>query len=292
MGSLRGTGVALVTPFDEHQNVDYDGLGRLVDHVSVAGCEYLVVQGTTGESATMSQEEKSKVLDFVAEKNAGKLPIVYGIGGNNTHAVVETIKSTDLSKVDALLSVSPYYNKPSQDGILRHYVAVADASPVPVVLYNVPGRTGSMMSADTILKLAEHSNICGVKDASSNYDHLVTLAKRKPKDFDLISGDDLFTPTLIALGGVGAISVLANALPEQMKGMVDAALGNDPARLRQEIFAMSDINPLMYEESNPVGVKALLDIIGICGSEVRLPLVKASEDLKERIKAAYSEMKA
>ena len=212
MRKLYGTGVALVTPFYSDKTIDFVSLKKLLAHTAL-GVDYYVVMGTTGESVTLSKEEKKEVLEFVRKHNPKKLPIVYGIGGNNTQQVVEEIESTNLRGVSALLSVSPYYNKPSQEGICQHFVRVANASPVPIILYNVPGRTASNLTAVTTLRLAKHKNIIGIKEASGNLEQCMNIAKGKPKDFMLISGDDLLTLPLYAVGGVGVISVLANALP-------------------------------------------------------------------------------
>lgn len=284
MKKLYGTGVALVTPFTENGEVDFKSLKKLLNHTA-KGVDYYVVLGTTGESATLSTDERNAILEFVKQNNAQKLPLVYGIGGNNTREVVETISRTDLSGVEALLSVSPYYNKPSQEGIFQHFKTVADASPVPVILYNVPGRTASNISAETTLRLATHSRIIGVKEASGSLEQCMRIARDKPKDFLLISGDDLLTAPLYALGGAGVISVLANAYPTVFRKMKDYAFSGNHVKASQEAFRLLDLNPLMYEESNPVGLKALLEDMGICTAQVRLPLVKASDVLHKKITA-------
>ncbi len=290
MKKLYGTGVALVTPFDEVGNIDYASLKRLLVHTS-KGVDYFVVQGTTGESATLSKEEKKRVLSFVSQNNGKKLPIVYGIGGNNTAAVLEEIANTDFRHIDAILSVSPYYNKPSQEGIVHHFNFVADASPVPVILYNVPGRTSSNLTANTILRLARHKNIIGVKEASGNLEQCMKIAKEKPANFMLISGDDLLTLPIYSIGGVGVISVLANAYPVVFKKMKDFAFAGDYGKAQKELFKLVDINPPMYEEGNPVGVKQLLHEMGVCGPNVRLPLVQASNNLVQRIRTIYQATK-
>ena len=287
MKTLYGTGVALVTPFDENGDIDFASLKRLLVHTS-RGVDYYVVQGTTGESATLSKEEKRKVLAFVAQNNRKKLPIVYGIGGNSTAAVLEEIQDTDFRHVSAILSVSPYYNKPSQEGIVHHFHFVADASPVPVILYNVPGRTSSNLSASTTLRLARHKNIIGIKEASGNLEQCMKIAKEKPGGFMLISGDDLLTLPIYAIGGVGVISVLANAFPVTFRKMKDAAFGGDYEKAQKELFKLVDINAPMYEEGNPVGIKQLLHELGVCGSNVRLPLVQASEELVRKIRSIYA----
>ncbi|MEP2772029.1 MAG: 4-hydroxy-tetrahydrodipicolinate synthase [Fulvivirga sp.] len=290
MEKLHGTGVALVTPFDVDKNVDYNGLNSLLKYTADKGVDYYVVQGTTGESATTTSDEKAEILQFVKDNNDNKLPIVYGIGGNNTHAVIDTIKSTNLNGVDAILSVSPYYNKPSQEGIYQHYTAIADVSPVPVILYNVPGRTMSNISAQTTLRLAQHKNIIGVKEASGNLEQAMEISKNKPNDFMLISGDDLLTGPLYSIGAVGVISVLANPFADLFKAIKDGAFSSDYKKVQHALFQLLEINPLMYAESNPVGVKEALSALGVCQNNVRLPLVTASEALRKDIKACLSTM--
>lgn len=286
MKKLYGTGVALVTPFDESGNIDFMSLKKVLEHTA-KGVDYFVVMGTTGESVTCTKEEKKKVLSFVANNNPKKLPIMYGIGGNNTASVIEEIHQTDLRSVDALLSVSPYYNKPSQEGIFRHFSIMADASSLPVVLYNVPGRTASNLTADTIVRLAENKNIIGVKEASGNLEQCMKIAKEKPNNFMLISGDDLLTLPMYAIGGVGVISVLANAYPVIFKKMKEFALSGNYVKAQKELYQLVDINGPMYEEGNPVGVKQLLFEMGICEPHVRLPLTNASPKLSEKIKSIF-----
>jgi len=286
MKILYGTGVALVTPFDENGTIDFPALKRLLVHTA-KGVDYYVVQGTTGESATLTKEEKRKVLSFVIKNNSKKLPVVYGIGGNSTAAVLEEIEHTDFRQVDAILSVSPYYNKPSQEGIVHHFNFVADASPVPVILYNVPGRTSSNLSASTTLRLARHKNIIGVKEASGNLEQCMKIAMEKPSNFMLISGDDLLTLPLYAIGGVGVISVLANACPVVFRKMKEFAFAGDYSKAQKELFKLVDINAPMYEEGNPVGIKQLLNEMGVCGPNVRLPLVQASDSLVRKIRGIY-----
>ncbi|GGG61839.1 4-hydroxy-tetrahydrodipicolinate synthase [Hymenobacter glacieicola] len=285
MDKLRGTGVALVTPFTPtpERAVDYAALRRLVDFTLEGGVEYLVINGTTAESATLTTEEKAEVLRVVREQVAGRVPLVYGIGGNDTAATVRTIQQTDLTGISALLSASPYYNKPSQRGIVAHYRQLADTSPVPVLLYNVPGRTSSNMTAATTLELAQHPNIIGIKEASGNLEQCIAIAAAKPADFLLISGDDMMTTSLISFGAVGIISVLANAFPRRFSDMTRHALQGNFQAASQLLFGFTELNPLMYEESNPVGVKAALAAQGLCADAVRLPLVEGSESLKLRI---------
>jgi 4-hydroxy-tetrahydrodipicolinate synthase len=239
--------------------------------------------GTTGESATLSKEEKKEVLQFVIANNIKKLPIVYGIGGNHTQGVVDEIRSTNLTSVDALLSVSPYYNKPSQEGIYQHFVAVANASPIPIILYNVPGRTASNLTAETTLRLAKHKNIIGIKEASGSMEQCMKIAKEKTVDFLLISGDDMLTLSLYAIGGEGVISVLANAYPVTFKKIKEYMRTGKLNRAQQEQFKLLEINAPMYDEGNPVGLKHLLKTMNIGNGDVRLPLVAASSALQKKI---------
>ncbi len=282
MKKLYGTGVALVTPFDEDKQVDFRGLKKLLAHTA-KGVDYYVVMGTTGESATINKEEKKKVLSFVKENNSKKLPIVYGIGGNNTQEIIEAVKETDLRGVDAILSVSPYYNKPSQEGIFRHFKAIADESPVPIILYNVPGRTASNLTSETTLRLAKHPNIIGIKEASGNLEQCMKIVKEKPKGFMLISGDDMLTIPLYSIGAVGVISVLANAFPVIFKKIKEFSFSGNFSKASAEQFKLLEINGPMYEEGNPVGVKHVLKRMNICRNIVRLPLVSASESLQKKI---------
>lgn len=282
MKKLYGTGVALVTPFDEDKQVDFRGLKKLLTHTA-KGVDYYVVMGTTGESATINKEEKKKVLSFVKENNSKKLPIVYGIGGNNTQEIIEAVKETDLRGVDAILSVSPYYNKPSQEGIFRHFKAIADESPVPIILYNVPGRTASNLTSETTLRLAKHPNIIGIKEASGNLEQCMKIVKEKPKAFMLISGDDMLTIPLYSIGAVGVISVLANAFPVIFKKIKEFSFSGNFSKASAEQFKLLEINGPMYEEGNPVGVKHVLKRMNICRNIVRLPLVSASESLQKKI---------
>lgn len=291
MKKLFGTGVALVTPFTNDMKVDYKALEKLLNHTS-EGVDYYVVMGTTGESATVSAEEKKEILQFVKENNPKKLPIVYGIGGNHTRNILDTLASTPLDGVDAILSVSPYYNKPSQEGIYQHFKAIADASPKPIILYNVPGRTSSNITADTTIRLAEHSNIIGIKEASGNIEQCMKIAKYAPADFLLISGDDMLTVALYSIGAKGVISVLANAFPVIFRKMKEYAFSGDYTNASRELFKLIEINGPMYEESNPVGIKQLLSERGICGNAVRLPLVPASQALQQKIATIYSGLKS
>ena len=290
MKKFYGTGVALVTPFTPSQDVDYKALKKLINFTA-KGVDYYVVMGTTGESPTLTSEEKQSILEFVKTNNSKKLPIVYGIGGNDTEKILEEIKTTDLKGVDAILSVSPYYNKPSQEGIYQHFKKIADKSPVPIILYNIPGRTGSNMTAELTLRLAEHPNIIGVKEASGNLEQCMKIAKYAPKDFLLISGDDMMTVPLYAIGGKGVISVLANAFPVIFRKMKEHAFAGNFNKATQEQFKISDINGPMYEEGNPVGAKYVLSKLGVCDMYVRLPLVSATLPLQKKIDDLFEAMK-
>ena len=290
MRKLYGTGVALVTPFTKNGRVDYVALKRLLEHTA-RGVNYYVVMGTTGESATVSKEEKKEVLEFVRKNNPKRLPIVFGIGGNNTAEVISQIQQTNWRGVTALLSVSPYYNKPSQEGIAQHFEKIADASPVPVILYNVPGRTSSNLTAETTLRLANHKNIIGAKEASGSLEQCMRIARQAPRDFMLISGDDLLTVPIISVGGVGVISVLANAFPKVFESMTTNALNKNFRFASAEAFKLLDINGPMYEEGNPTGVKYLLELMRICKRYTRLPLAEPSEKLQVKIKDIFKKMR-
>jgi len=282
MEKFKGTGVALVTPFHPDGSVDFDGLSRVLEHTGQA-VDYFVVLGTTGESATITAEEKAEILQFVKENNPKKLPIVYGAGGNNTAQVARDIQDADLDGVEAILSISPYYNKPSQAGIVAHYEYLADNSPLPIILYNAPGRTMSNISAETTLTLSKHSNIIGTKEASGNFDQFREIVEGMEPDFFLTSGDDLLTTEIVELGGIGVISVLANGFPKEFSEIARTALAGDFDKSKTITASFERINPLMYAESNPVGIKEVLHQKGICHSQVRLPLVEASPSLKAQI---------
>ncbi len=288
--NLSGTGVALVTPFADDLSLDLQSLGKLLRYTTAGGVDYFVVAGTTGESPTITHAEKREVLAYVKDNNPSGLPVVYGLGGNNTDEVLRAIRDTDFRGVEAILSVSPYYNKPSQEGIYRHYTAVADASPVPVILYNVPARTQSNISAETTLRLAAHPNIIGTKESSGDLVQCMQIVRSKPPGFMLISGDDLLAVPLIATDGCGAISVLANAFPFPFTRMVKDALAGNYQSANQYLHSLLDVNPLMYEEGNPVGVKQALQELGICRKAVRLPLAPASEGLSRKIAGQVSKI--
>lgn len=291
MKKLFGTGVALITPFLQDGSIDFKSLRKVLKHTS-KGVDYFVVMGTTGESAVLSKEEKKAVLEFVKANNPDKLPIVYGIGGNHTAAVVRELRDTDLKGVDAILSVSPYYNKPSQEGLYQHFKEVADASPLPVILYNVPGRTSLNMTADTTLRLSVHKNIAGIKEACGNLEQCMRIAHYKPTEFMLISGDDMLTVPMYAIGGVGVISVLANAYPIAFKKMTTAASKGQFAKASAEAFKLLEINGPMYEEGSPAGVKYLMSLLGLCEPHVRLPHTQPSLALQKKIEGLYEVLKS
>ncbi|MCB0479081.1 MAG: 4-hydroxy-tetrahydrodipicolinate synthase [Crocinitomicaceae bacterium] len=285
MKELKGMGVALVTPFDGNGNVDFDGLGKLINYQIENGCNYLVVMGTTGESATLNAQEKKEVLDFAIKTNNGKLPIVYGVGGNNTMAVCEQLRSMDTTGIDAILSVSPYYNKPTQEGIYQHYKAVSEASRLPIIVYNVPGRTSSNLTAATTLRLAnDFGNIVAVKEASGNLEQVMTIIQNRPKDFLVISGDDAITLPMIAAGGDGVISVVGNAFPKDFSLMVSYALNNEIEKARTYHYKVYDIIDLLFCEGNPGGIKEACAEIGLMSNNLRLPLVNVSSSTANKIK--------
>ena len=288
---LRGTGVAIVTPFRKDYSVDFFSLEKLVRHVSGNGVNYLVVLGTTGESVTLNKEEKNAILNFVIESNEKKLPVVAGFGGNNTHEIVNSIKHYDFTGIDAILSVAPYYNKPTQRGLYAHYKAIAEVSPVPVILYNVPGRTSVNMTADTVLELAkDFKNIIAVKEASGNFEQIMTISKKRPADFMVISGDDLITLPLISCGIDGVISVAANAFPSQFSNLVDLALKGKFKEAWEIQQKLLEIFNTLFVEGNPAGVKAALKILNICQDFLRLPLVQISKNTYNKLAKQIEEL--
>lgn len=277
---FTGTGVALVTPFHKYGTVDFGSLQQVVEHTITSGVDYLVVLGTTGESVTLSMDEKNAVVDYVIETCNKRVPIVKGIGGNNTQEIVETIKSGSFEGIDAILSVCPYYNKPQQKGLYSHFKTIASVSPVPVILYNVPGRTGSNLQAETTLQLAkDFKNIVAIKEASGNFEQITQIIKNKPKDFQVISGDDALTLPLIALGAEGVISVVANAFPAQFSSMVNLCLKGDFVAARKIHYQLSDIIRILFEDGSPGGIKAALQILNIAQNNLRLPVVKVNKSV-------------
>lgn len=284
-------GVALITPFKSDESVDFDALARLVEYQIKNGTDYLVVLGTTAETPTLTEQEKEDVTRFVIQCAAKRIPIVLGVGGNNTKAVVEKLKTTDFNGIDAILSVTPYYNKPSQEGIYQHYAAIAKASPLPIVLYNVPGRTGVNMLAETTLRLAkEFSNICAIKEASGNFSQIDDIIKNKPADFMVISGDDGITFPLITLGAVGVISVIGNAFPSEFSRMVRLGLQGDYKSARLIHHHFNELIQLLFVEGNPAGVKSMLAVMGFIDNTLRLPLVPNTIKTYEKIRVVLNEL--
>lgn len=284
MNKLIGTGVALVTPFKSDGSVDVNALEDLVEFQIENGIEYLVVLGTTAESATLSTEEKELVKATVIKKNNGRLPLVLGVGGNNTAAVAKDLKTLDLTSFDAILSVSPYYNKPTQEGIFQHFKVVAEASPLPVILYNVPGRTSSNMLPETVNRIArELTNVVGVKEAAGDMVQAMKLISLVPKDFLVISGDDMITLPMVLAGGKGVISVIGQGLPKDFSEMVRKGLRGEVKEAFELHYKIAPAIDLIFAEGNPAGIKALLEHKGIVQNNLRLPLVKASVVLNERI---------
>ena len=279
---LKGCGVALVTPFNEDFSIDFLGLKKLVNYQIDNGTDYLVVLGTTGEAPTLSMGEKLEVLKTVQDANRGRLPIVFGVGGNNTMAVCEILRSLP-DGIDAILSVSPYYNKPTQNGIIEHYKEVAKATDLPILLYNVPGRTGSNMTASTTLMLADINNIVAVKEASGDFNQIMEILHNKPDGFDVISGDDAITIPLINLGAAGVISVVANAFPNRFSQMVHAALDNDIVLARDAHYDLLNVTNMFFSEGNPAGVKVSLSKQGLMREIVRRPLYPVSKELELQI---------
>ncbi|MFM1929607.1 MAG: hypothetical protein RL387_935 [Bacteroidota bacterium] len=281
--TLKGTGVALVTPFKKDQSIDFTALENLIEIQIKGGIDYIVTLGTTGESVTLTEKEKIEVFNFTVEKVNGRLPIVIGIGGNNTTSVIEAFGKFDLSKVVAILSVTPYYNKPTQEGFFQHYTALANAAPKPIILYNVPGRTGRNMTAATSLRLAAHPNIAGIKEAGPEMAQTIDLLKDRPKDFLVVSGDDEIVMAQIACGMDGVISVAANAFPKPFSDMVRYSMAGDFSMAKRLNDLMVEGYSYMYEENNPAGIKAYLFEQGVIENVLRLPLVPASEGLQAKI---------
>ncbi len=282
---LTGLGVAIVTPFRKDGSIDFPALGRLLDHLLKGGVQYLVVLGTTGEAATLSTDERRAVVDFVAEHTSHRVPLVVGMGGNNTHHVIEQMRHFDFEHIDAILSVAPYYNKPTPRGLFEHYRTIAATSPVPVVLYNVPGRTGVNIPAATTLELARAcENIVAVKEASGNLPQIMQIAAGKPEDFLIISGDDMLIVPIMAVGGTGVISVAANAWPAAFRHITDAALAGDYAAANREHYRFLEMIRLLFADGNPGGIKAALTAMGLIENNLRLPLVEVNDEISEKIK--------
>ncbi|NIK92190.1 4-hydroxy-tetrahydrodipicolinate synthase [Mangrovimonas sp. CR14] len=281
---FEGTGVALVTPFNEDLTVDYTALEKIVNYNIENGTDYLVISGTTGESVTITSDEKEKIIEIIVRVNEGRVPLVLGIGGNNTLKVIEEIKQTDLSGIDAILSVSPYYSKPTQEGIYQHFKAISEACPIDIILYNVPGRTASNMLPETTLRLAkDFKNIVAVKEAGNNVGQYLQLIKNKPEDFMIISGDDDLALGVVLAGGSGVISVIGQAFPKEFSKMIRLGLEGAAKDAYQIHFKLMDVTGYIFSENNPAGIKAVLSGLGLCLPTVRLPLVEATDSLKSKI---------
>lgn len=289
--NLKGFGVALITPFNEDESIDYDALARLVDYQIQNNTDYLVVLGTTAETPTLSEEEKKKVVGSVVNRVNGRIPVVQGVGGNNTAALVKQLKEDNFDGIDAILSVTPYYNKPSQEGLYQHYKAIAQASRLPVILYNVPGRTGVNMTAETTLRLAnEFDNIVAVKEASGDMTQMDDIIKRKPENFEVISGDDGVTFPLITLGAIGVISVIGNALPKEFSRMTRLALAGDYENALTIHHTFSELFSLLFVDGNPAGVKCMMHMMGYIENKLRLPLVPTRITTFEKIRLVLNEL--
>jgi len=291
MKKFRGTGVAIVTPFKNDSSIDFAAMGRVVNHVIDGGVNYIVLMGTTGESVTLSKDEKKALTSYVLEAINDRVPLVIGMGGNNTQDIINSLKHTNLKGVDGILSVAPYYNKPNQRGLFEHFKAIATCSPIPVILYNVPGRTCSNISSDTCLQLAhECENIVAIKEASGDMNQIMRIIKGKPENFNLISGDDMMTLPIIAAGGTGVISVLANAFPSQCNELVNYSLKHNFKSAREIQFRFLEMIDLLFTEGNPAGVKAMLNIMNLCQNILRLPLVPVTKPTYNRIQKAIEEI--
>lgn len=285
---LQGTGVALVTPFDSNNNIDLHALGELVNYVLNGDIDFLVALGTTAETPTLSNKEKLEVINTIKETNAGRVPLVLGLGGNDTAQMVDTINKTNFDGVDAILSVTPFYNKPNQNGLYQHYKAISEVSPLPIILYNVPSRTGSNLSAKTCIRLAsDFDNIIAVKEASGDFGQIMDIIKHKPVDFMVLSGDDATTLPLISVGGNGVISVIANAYPAEFTAMVKHALNSEYSEAQKIHYRLIDLIKDIFAEGNPAGIKAILSYRDIIKNQLRLPLVPISDTLDNKLKTHF-----
>lgn len=292
MKKFRGTGVAIVTPFKNDSSIDFAALGRVVNHVITGGVNYIVVLGTTGESVTLTRDEKKAIISYVIEVTDSRIPIVVGIGGNNTQEVINCIRQSNLTGIDGILTVAPYYNKPNQRGLFQHFKAIANSTSAHIILYNVPGRTCSNISSDTCLELAsECENIVGVKEASGDMAQIMRIIKNKPDNFSVISGDDLMTIPIIASGGAGVISVLANAFPSATCEIVTNSLKSNFKPAREIQLRYLEMVELLFIDGNPAGVKAMLSIMNLCLNNLRLPLVPVNRTIYTRIQKAIEEVK-
>ncbi|MDD2986754.1 4-hydroxy-tetrahydrodipicolinate synthase [Flavobacterium sp.] len=284
MQSLIGTGVALITPFKTDFSVDTEALARIVDFQIEGGIDYLVVLGTTAESATLSDSEKNLVIETVIKANKNRLPLVLGVGGNNTNQIVEELKTRDLSSFVAILSVSPFYNKPTQEGIYQHFKCIAEASPLPIILYNVPGRTASNMTPATVMRLAHgFKNVVAIKEAAGDIVQAMKLIQHKPKDFLVISGDDMITLPMVLAGGAGVISVIGEGFPKEFSQMVRLGLEKNASEAYVFHYRVADAIDMIFEQGNPAGIKEVFKTLGLCENTVRLPLVTVNEELAKRI---------
>ena len=288
---FKGTGIALITPFKQDQSVDTEALSNIVNYVINNGADFLVVLGTTSEAPTLSAEEKKMVISTVLKANAGRLPVMLGMGGNNTQSVIDSIKAQDFTGIQGILSVVPYYNKPNQRGMKAHFEAIANASPVPVVVYNVPGRVGVNLQASTCVELAQHPNIIAVKEASGNLQQIMEILRDKPADFDVLSGDDGITQPLMALGAQGVISVAANAYTKPFSRMMNAMKERQVNEALHLHYAMLRMNQLIFADGNPAGIKCLMNKMGLCQNVLRLPLVPVNEKVEAEIIEEWKQLK-
>lgn len=285
---LKGTGVAMITPFKEDESIDWEAVKKIANHLVDNGIDYLVIQGTTGESPSITAEEKEMLVQVIAAEVDGKVPLVLGIGGNNTYQVEHLLQHTNLEQIDAVLSVCPYYNKPNQEGIKKHYKRIADASPKPIILYNVPGRTGVNMTAETQLELANHHNIIATKEASGDLEQMMTIIQNKPENFELISGDDSLTFPIMAIGGIGVTSVVAHLVPNEFSQMVNLCLEGKYEDARKLHYRCLGLCRAIFADGSPGGVKHLLAQQGLCTDMVRLPLANVNEDTQQLLEAEWA----
>ena len=288
---FKGTGIALITPFNTDRSVDFASLERIVNHVIDGGADFLVALGTTSEAPTLTASEKKQVVDTILKANGGRLPVLLGVGGNNTQAVIESIKVQDFNGIQGILSVVPYYNKPNQRGMKAHFEAIADACPVPVVVYNVPGRVGVNLQAATCVELAQHPNIIAVKEASGNLQQIMEILRDKPADFDVLSGDDGITQPLMALGATGVISVAANAYIQPFSRMMRAMKEGRIDEALKLHYAMLRMNQLIFADGNPAGIKCLMSRMGLCENVLRLPLVTANDKVEKEIEEEWNKLR-
>ncbi len=291
MKKFTGTGVAIITPFKNDTSIDFGAMEKIINYVIDGGVDYIVLMGTTGESSTLTKDEKKALISYTHEVINKRVPLVVGIGGNNTQEIITKLKTANFKKIDGVLSVAPYYNKPTQRGLYEHFKAIATCTPVPVIIYNIPGRTGCNISAETCLQLAhEFDTIVGVKEASGNIEQIMKIIKGKPENFMVISGDDLMTLPIIAAGGSGVISVIANAYPSEWSRMVKYCLNSNFIEARQILFRFTEIIELLFTDGNPAGIKAAMSILNLCQNILRLPLVPVSQQVHARLSKAMEPM--